>query len=174
MTNIDRAARRREFALKAGAGPAGVRVVAVFEAAKGALVLLVGFGLLSFIHQDLEQVAEDLVRHLHLDPVSRIPRIFIAAADHLSDVHMWALALLAFAYSALRLTEAYGLWVGRRWAEWLAVASGGIYVPIEVYELFERATPLKWGTFIANVLVVLYMGHAIWHSRRTRLGRPAP
>ena len=43
----------------------GVRLVAVFEALKGALVLGVGLGLLSLVHHDLQAVAERLVRHSH-------------------------------------------------------------------------------------------------------------
>ncbi len=55
----------------------GLRVVALFEAAKGLLVVFVGFGLLTFIHNDLYSAAEQLVRHFHLNP-SRL-RIRISA-----------------------------------------------------------------------------------------------
>ena len=37
----------------------GVRIVAAFEATKGLLVLLAGFGVLSLIHQDVQQVADN-------------------------------------------------------------------------------------------------------------------
>lgn len=55
----------------------GVRLVATFEAAKGALVLLAGFGFLSLVHSDAQRIAEELVGHLHLNPANRYPRIFI-------------------------------------------------------------------------------------------------
>ena len=38
----------------------GLHLVALFEAAKGAIVMFVGFGLLSLIHQDVELVADAL------------------------------------------------------------------------------------------------------------------
>ena len=41
----------------------GERVVAAFEAAKGLLVLLVGFGLLRVVNEDLQRVAEELGRN---------------------------------------------------------------------------------------------------------------
>ena len=118
--------------------PRGEQLVAVFEALKGLLVLLVGFGLLSVVNEDLAQLAEELVGHFHLNPASHYPRIFLEAALRISDLRLWALALFAFAYASLRLAEAYGLWRGRRWAEWLAVASGTLLVPIEIYELRGR------------------------------------
>ena len=148
----------------------GVRVVAVFEAAKGLLILLAGLGLLSLVHQDLQALAEDLVRHFHLNPASRYPRIFLELADRAADLRLWLLAALAFAYAGLRLVEAYGLWRGRRWAEWLAVASGAIYVPIEIYELFSGVTPLKAGTLALNVAIVAYMGWMLWTARPVRAG----
>src|SRR5206468_11757911 len=94
----------------------GVRVVAAFEAAKGVLVLFAGCGLLTLLRKDVSSVAEELIRHLHLNPASRTPRIFLDAAERLSDTHLWLLAVLAFVYAGLRLVEAYGLWRARRWA----------------------------------------------------------
>ena len=137
----------------------------MFEAAKGLLVLIVGFGLLSVVHQDVEQVAEELVGHFHLNPASRYPRIFLDVTSHLSDLRMWLLATFAFCYASLRLAEAYGLWRGRRWAEWLAVASGAIYVPIEFYELFTGVSWIKIATLTANIAIIAYMSRVLWHSR---------
>jgi len=144
----------------------GVRVIAMFEAAKGLLILVAGLGLLSLVHKDLEALAEDLVRHFHLNPASRYPRIFLDLADRLADVRLWLLALMAFGYASIRLVEAYGLWRGRRWAEWLAAGSGAIYVPIEIYELYSGVTPLKVGTLALNVAIVAYMGWTLWSVRR--------
>ena len=57
----------------AGIKHGGLRVVAVFEGAKGGLVLTTGFGLLAFIHRGLHGAAEELVRHLDLNPACITP-----------------------------------------------------------------------------------------------------
>jgi uncharacterized membrane protein (DUF2068 family) len=165
-TGGDQMRTPRNFAFQTGAGATGMRVVAMFEAMKGLIVLAVGFGLLSVINQDVQQLSEELVRHYHLNPANRYPRIFIDAVDRFSDVRLWLLAVLAFGYAALRIAEAYGLWRGRRWAEWFAVASGGIYVPIEIYELFHGLSTIKVGMLTVNVGIVLFMGFALFRSRR--------
>ena len=138
-----------------------VRAVALFEGAKGALVFLAGFSALSLIHYDAQRLAEELVVHLHLNPASRYPRIFIEAAAHLTDARLWLLATLAGAYGLVRFVEAYGLWRGRRWAEWFAAVSGGIYIPFELYELFKGATWLSLGALLANVFIVGLMINAL-------------
>jgi uncharacterized membrane protein (DUF2068 family) len=146
----------------------GLRVVAAFEAGKGLVVLFAGFGLLALVHKDLQQLAEELVRHTHLNPASRYPQIFIELAGRAADMRLWVLAAFAFVYAAIRLAEAYGLWHLRRWAEWLAVASGGIYVPAEIYELVRGPSWLKLTTLTINVGIVAYMGWALYMERRER------
>ena len=84
----------------------GVRLVACYEAISGLAVLLAGFGLLTLVHQNVQDAAEQLVSHLHLNPASRYPHIFIDLARATSDARLWSLAALAFCYAgflALRL-----------------------------------------------------------------------
>lgn len=144
----------------------GVRVVAVFEALKGALVLSAGLGLLSLLHHDLQAVAERLVRHSHLNPAHHYPRIFIEAASHTNDSRLQFLAALAFLYAAVRFVEAYGLWRMRVWAEWFAIIAGAVYLPVEVYEIFRRATWMRGMIVLTNLLIVAYLVNVRLLSRR--------
>lgn len=142
-----------------------VRAVALFEAAKGGLVLLAGFGSLSLIHHDAQRLAEQLVAHLHLNPAKRYPRIFIDAAAQLTDGRLVVVAALAATYGLVRLVEAYGLWRGRRWGEWFAAVSGAIYIPFEIYELFRDATWLSLTALGVNVVVVGVMINVLLRGR---------
>ena len=143
----------------------GLRLIAAVEAAKGLLVLIAGFGLLSLAHRDLQHAAERLVAHLHLNPASRTPRIFLELAANATDTQLILLAALAAAYAALRLAEAYGLWRARRWAEWLAAGSGAIYVPFEIYGLLLGFSWLKTSALLLNLAVVAYVSRALWRNR---------
>lgn len=143
----------------------GLRVVSIFEATKGMLVLLSGFGLLAFIHKDLHLAAERLVRHFHLNPASRYPRIFLDLADHVTDGQLWLLALFALLYAVVRFVEAYGLWRERRWAEWFALLAGGIYIPIELFEISRGVTWPKAVLLIVNVGIVGYLYVILYQSR---------
>jgi uncharacterized membrane protein (DUF2068 family) len=146
---------------------AGLRAVAAFEATKGAVVLAAGLGILSLVHRDVQHVAETLVRHLHLNPARHYPRIFLEAAAHVTDSRLWLLASGAFAYSLVRAVEAYGLWRARAWAEWFAILSGAIYLPVEIYELTHHATALKVAVLVVNLGIVSYVGYV----RATRPSR---
>ena len=102
-------------------------------------------------------LAEQLVAHLHLNPAKHIPKIFIEAAGNLTDGRLRSLALLALFYAAMRFVEGFGLWFAKRWSEWFALLSGGIYLPIEIYELAKGFTWLKICLTSINLTVVLYM-----------------
>src|SRR5262249_51845622 len=126
----------------------GLRTVAAFEATKGALVLVVGWGLHSLANHDAQNLAEQIVRRLHLNLARQHPRILIDAATHLADSRLQWLACAALVYSAIRFVEAYGLWRMRPWAEWFAILSGGVYLPVEVYELVRYPTLVKAAVFM--------------------------
>jgi uncharacterized membrane protein (DUF2068 family) len=146
----------------------GVRIVAIFEALKGCLVVGAGLGLLSQVHHDLQAVAERLVRHSHLNPARHYPRIFIDAAAHMNDSRLRALAALAFLYAAIRFVEAYGLWHARVWAEWFAIIAGSLFLPVEAYEMVRRATWMRGLVLLTNLSIVAYLVNVRLSSRRGR------
>jgi uncharacterized membrane protein (DUF2068 family) len=145
---------------------AGLKVAALFEALKGLLIILAGCGLLALLHRDAQALAERLVLHLHLNPARHYPRIFIEAAARLTDARLWMLAAGAFTYSALRFVEASGLWRARPWAEWIGIVSGGIYLPVEAFELIRRPTVLKVALLVANALLVAYLSFVRYRDSR--------
>jgi len=143
--------------------------VAVFEVLKGAIVFVAGFGLTRLVHRDVAHAAHALIDRLHLDAARKFPHIFLQLAANLSDAQLWGLAVLALAYALLRFAEAYGLWFQRRWGEWIAAVSGGIYVPVELYELARGVTWIKLAALLLNAAVVAYMCYTLWRGT-TRSG----
>src|SRR6478736_64366 len=71
---------------------AGLRAVAIFEAAKGMLVLLVEIGFLAMLGRDVGGIAEDIVHRLHMNPEHHLSHAFLLAAHHMTDSRLWFLA----------------------------------------------------------------------------------
>ena len=143
----------------------GLHIVALFEAAKGAIVILAGLGLLTLIHRDVQAVAENIVRHLHLNPARHYPHIFLDAAARATDARLWAMALTAILFAAIRFAEAYGLWRKQVWAEWFGILSGSIYLPIEIYELTVSVSVVKISIILINIIVVGWLAWVRWEAR---------
>ena len=67
---------------------------------------------------------------------------------------------MILAYAAIEGVEAVGLWYQRRWAEYLTFIVTASLLPLEVYELANRLSPLKILAFVVNVAVVAYLLYA--------------
>jgi uncharacterized membrane protein (DUF2068 family) len=65
--------------------------------------------------------------------------------------------LLLLVYGGLQIVEGVGLWGGWRWAEYLAVVETAVFLPLEVYELVESPTVVKWAALVLNLLAVAYL-----------------
>ncbi len=143
-----------------------LRPIAAFEALKGAGGLIVGLVALGFMDRDNEVFAEQIIRHLHIDPTWRYAQWFVKLVAEASDSQIMVVAVFFAFYAFVRFAEAYGLWFERRWAEWLAALSGGIYVPIEIYELFRRVTWIKVAALIINLAIVAYMAWLLSETQR--------
>lgn len=148
------------------------RAVALFEAAKGLLVVIAGFGVLSLAGRDAQQMAESLVRHLHLNAASHYPQIFLDAVSRVNDWGLWKLALLAAVYAAVRFIEAYGLWRQRHWAEWFAALSGALYIPFEIRGVMRGHGPGAIAALTINVAVVAVMLYALYRSHKLKHALP--
>lgn len=149
-----------------------LRAVAGFEFVKGVFVLVMGICALALVHKDLWLYAESLLALLHINTDRHSAQVFLDFADNITDARLWAAARIAFAYSALRFTEAYGLWNCRTWAEWVAFLSGTLLLPLEIRELIRGVTLLRSALFIGNIAIVLYMLYIILVNRRERNNSP--
>jgi uncharacterized membrane protein (DUF2068 family) len=145
-----------------------LRAVATFEFSKGIFVIVMGICALALVHKDLWLYAESLLALFHISTDRHSAQVFLDFADNVTDAKLWAAARIAFAYGLLRMTEAYGLWKGREWAEWLALVAGSLLLPFEIRELMRGITAWRSVLFVGNVAVVLYMLYVIRENRRER------
>jgi uncharacterized membrane protein (DUF2068 family) len=156
---------------------AGLRAIATTEFLKGLAVVAIGFGLITLSRHaiDLEDITAGLLHFLHVRPRRRLYMVFMDAAARFDDMNLIRVAAIAAVYSMLRFVEAYGLWRARVWGEWLALVSGTVYLPLEIYELIHRPTPVKWVVLVVNIIIV---GYIAWvrldaHAARS-MRRPQP
>src|SRR3954454_12919182 len=60
-------------------------------------------------------------------------------------------------YAVLEGIEAVGLWMQKRWAEYLTLIATALFLPLEVYEIVHKLSPTKIFALIVNIAVVLYL-----------------
>jgi len=111
------------------------------------------------LHHEYTKILDDLQGGLggpvfgaHSGVVSDLNRLFALSER---DLYLAGAALAA--YVAVLAFEMVGLWFARRWAEYLTFVETGILVPVEIYEIVGKVTPLKVLTLVLNLAVVIYL-----------------
>src|SRR5690349_8688642 len=104
----------------------------------------------------LDGVASNTGPHASHDALSReLHRI----AD-LRQGTVTTLAIVAAAYCIIEGVEAVGLWLERRWAEYLTALATAGFLPLEVHELIDRVSVFRIGALIVNVAILVYLVYA--------------
>ena len=75
----------------------------------------------------------------------------------ISIANLYVAGAAVAAYALLEGTEAVGLWLGRRWAEYLTFLATVIFVPYEIYELTKSVSALKVLALVINLAIVAYL-----------------
>jgi uncharacterized membrane protein (DUF2068 family) len=143
-----------------------LRLLAVERGLRGLLVLAAAYAVWRFkssqaslrlvFERDLpaaKPLADKLGYDLDNSPVVHTIRHVLSTRT--STLGWLAAALLG--YAAIELAEAVGLWLIKRWAEYLTVVATAAFLPLEIYELVEKVTWLRVVAFVFNVAVVVYL-----------------
>lgn len=148
----------------------GLRFIALLKFGKAILLLFTAIG----AHQLLKpEVAERLYRW-STTLTDNAERVYvIKALNWLSGPGITAMSrveLATEAYLALVLLEGIGLWMHKRWAEWLVVVAGAALIPVEVWKLFTSPHNawLVIGALAMNVSIVGYLAHQLQRQTRSR------
>jgi uncharacterized membrane protein (DUF2068 family) len=147
-----------------------LRLIAVDRAFHFVVLGLLGVAVLLFaadrrsLRDAFFRVLTDLQGGVGGGPVQNTGHVGILhELDKLFTLRTGTLQAVGFAligYAVLEGVEAVGLWFTKRWAEYLTFLATTVLLPLEIYELIHRSTPLKIIGFLINLAVVVYLLYA--------------
>jgi uncharacterized membrane protein (DUF2068 family) len=140
-------------------------LIALFKLVKAALLIAVGVGALKLLHKDVAGAVEHWVELLRLDPNNHYIDTALEKASNLTPDKIKELGLGSIVYAGLFLTEGIGLWLEKRWAEWLTVIITSSLIPIEIYEIYRHQTAIKIAVLLINIAIVAYLLYRIRDKR---------
>lgn len=118
-----------------------LKVIALFKIFKGAVLFLLGFSILflngrpAWLDQISDWSEDQLLLH-HSKPI-----IFLLnKLQELSNGGgaLRATGILALFYCGVLLTEGIGVYMQKRWAEWLMIIATGALIPLEIRHVWRR------------------------------------
>jgi len=138
-------------------GDVWLLLIGLFKLVKGISLLVLGFGLLRLLHRDVAGVIEHWIEVLRVDPDNRFVHRALLRVFNVTPKQLKELSAGTFLYAAIFLTEGTGLLARKHWAEYMTLISTGLFIPLEVYEIWRHFTMVKLGVTIVNVAIVWYL-----------------
>lgn len=148
-----------------------LRLLAVERFVRGLLLVALAYGVYKFdgSRNSLQQVFDSylplltpLADKLGVDLQSAGPVRLIEKALEQPHSTLLLVAFGVLAYGVLQLVEGAGLWLMRRWGEYVAVVGTSVFIPLEIYEIVEKLTWLRVAALLVNIFAVVYL---VWTKR---------
>jgi len=148
-----------------------LRILAVERLGRGLLLLALAYGIYRFegarnslvmVFQQYLPLLRPIGDRLGVDLEATGPVKLIEEALNARHSTLLLVATGVLAYGALQLLEGTGLWLMRRWGEYVAMVGTSLFIPLEVYELVHTATWLKVAALLLNLFAVVYL---LWTKR---------
>ncbi len=134
-----------------------LRAIALFKLTKVLLALATAYGVLRLrdasVIARLYSWAASMPSGLEQDWVRRA-LVFVSG---LSPGRINALGFVTLAYAAVFTAEGIGLWMGKRWAEWLTVIVTSSLIPLEIWEMAHRPGMGTALVVACNLAIVWYL-----------------
>jgi uncharacterized membrane protein (DUF2068 family) len=147
-----------------------LRMIAYFKLVKGSVLFILAVGVLHLLDRDVGEMLKHWFDLLRIDPENKYAASLLSKAGVLDDKKIHVVSALTFGYSALFLTEGVGLFLQKRWAEWLSVFATASFIPLEVFELCKHFSAVKTILVIANVAIVAFLIHRLRKPVETSQG----
>lgn len=134
-----------------------IHFIALEKTIKGAVLIVVAFKLLSLFNRDVHAWAEDFVTRHGIDLANKYVQAGLERLAGVGNAQLIEFSVVAFVYAAMLFTEGIGLWLQKRWAEYLTAIATAVFIPFEIYEIYERFTWVRISILALNIFVVWYL-----------------
>lgn len=134
-----------------------LRIIAAYKLVKALGLLIVAVAAFDLVQSARIEALANWIMQL---PIHHGHRLLMRLIDRLlgiSPSEFFALGAAACVYATLFTVEGWGLWRGKRWAEYLTVIVTASLIPLEVWEIVHHPTWLKVAALALNIAIVLYL-----------------
>lgn len=141
-----------------------LRVLSIYKFAQTAIMAALGLATLRLVRPEVAAGFKQWVQNLPVGYVQHVSERFLSWISGPQSHRVQLLGAALFAYAALFLIEAVGLWWQRRWAEWLTVVATATLIPPEVYECLKHPSVTLFLLLLVNCAVVWLLAKRLQHE----------
>ena len=154
-----------------------LKIIALFKIFKGVLLFLLGFSLFFLNSRPvwLDQISDWADDQLLLHHSKAVIFLLNKLQDVLAGGALRATGILALFYCGVLFTEGIGVYMQKRWAEFLMIFATGALIPLEIRQVWHRL--IFHRPILAPALLLLANCFIVWFLylvlRRDKPGKKA-
>ena len=137
--------------------PLGHTLIAIGKLLKVISLVTVACLALAMVGHDPGERVQHWSEMLGVAPASRHLHRLVGKMAGVGPHKLEAIGFGAFAYAAVFAVEGIGLWLQKRWAEYLTIVVTISFIPFEVYEIAHEPHAGRIVTLVLNVAAVIYL-----------------
>ena len=134
-----------------------IHFISLEKLVKGTVLIVIAGKLLSLLGSDVHAWAEDFVTRHGINSAGQYVKPMLEKLVGVGNGQLITYSVVAVVYAALLFTEGVGLWFQKRWAEYLTSVSTALFIPVEIFEIYERFTWVRVAILAINLFIVWYL-----------------
>ena len=158
-----------------------LKVIALFKIFKGALLFGLGFSLLFLNSRPvwLDQISDWTDDQLLLHHSKAVTFLLNKLQAALSGGALRATGILSLFYCGVLFTEGIGVYMQKRWAEFLMIFATGALIPLEIRHvwrslIWHRPVIVPLALLLANCFIVWFLYMVLRRSKPQHRAEPKP
>jgi uncharacterized membrane protein (DUF2068 family) len=153
-----------------------LKLIAVFKMLKGVFLFSLGVSLIFLNSRTrwMDSLSDWATDELLVVHSSTLHYLLNQLQNMLSGGHLRATGVLSLFYSAVLFTEGIGVYLQKRWAEWLMVIATSALIPVEIHHLFVKPSLTALAILLVNCFIVWFLYRVLKWEGPHRMTPAAP
>jgi len=145
-----------------------LKLIAIFKLLKGLFLLSLGISLIFLNSRTrwMDSISDWATDELLVVHNKTLHYLLNQLQNMLAGEHLRATGLLSLLYSGILFTEGIGVYLQKRWAEWLMIVATSALIPLELHHLFVKPG-------ISAVVILLVNCFIVWFLYRVLRWEPS-
>lgn len=145
-----------------------IHLISLEKVLKATVLVVIGFKLLTLLGRDVHEWALDFVNRHAIGSANRYVQAVLDRLAGVGDLQIKQFSIAAFLYAGILYVEGIGLWLQKRWAEYLTAIATALFIPVEIYEIYERPTWVRLAALGINIFIVWYLSTRLRDEKAER------
>ena len=145
-----------------------LRLIAIFKLLKGLLLLSLGISLIFLNSRTrwMDSISDWVTDEMLVVHSKTLHYLLNQLQNMLAGHHLRATGLLSLFYSGILFTEGIGVYLQKRWAEWMMIVATSALIPLELHHLFVKPG-------VGAVVILLVNCFIVWFLYRVLRWEPS-